>query len=170
MRPWFTTFRDDGWTLVETLVVVLVIGILLAISIPTYLGSRNRANNRAAQSDLRNALVAAKAIYTNSGTYVCALAAVSVPCPYALPQAEPRLTFVTVASTTAAPSVSVWTAPTALQWAAARMSKSGVCFGIRDVQTGAPPTTVGTWYGQSLGTCTGTFAATVANTPNKRWT
>jgi hypothetical protein len=49
------------------------------------------------------------------------------------------------------------------------MSKSGVCFGIRDVQTRAPLATVGTWYGQSLGTCTGTFAATVANTPNRRW-
>jgi hypothetical protein len=50
------------------------------------------------------------------------------------------------------------------------MSKSGVCFGIRDAQMGAPPSTVRPWYGQGLTTCTGTFAATTANTPNKRWT
>lgn len=160
---------DDGWTLVETVVVVLVLGILLAIAIPTYLGSRSRANNRAAQADLRNALVAAKAIYSNNASYVCALAAATGPCPQAMPQFEATLTYTTAASTTANPRVSVWTAPTTLQWAAARMSKSGVCFGIRDVQTGAPPSTVGTWYGQSLATCTGTFAATAANTPNKKW-
>lgn len=169
-QPFVGGERHDGWTLVETVVVVLVLGIMHAIAIPTYLGSRNRSNSRAAQADLRDALVAAKAIYSNNASYVCALAAATASCPQALPQNERALTFTTAASTTANTRVSVWTAPTTLRWAAARMSKSGVCFGIRDVQTGAPPSTVGTWYGESLGTCTGTFAATAANTPNKRWT
>lgn len=169
-RPIRRLGEDHGFTLVELVVVVLVIGILIAVAIPTYLGARNRSYNRAAQSDLRSALVAAKAIYSNQATYVCALAAATGPCPQALPWYEGSLTFTTAASTTALPRVSIWTAPTVLAWAAARMSRSGTCFGIRDVQTGAPPTTVGTWYGQALGTCTGTFAATVANTPNKRWT
>ena len=150
--------HDDGWTLVETMVVVLVIGLLIAIAVPTFLGSRNRSYNRAAQANLRNALVGAKSIYSARVSYVCALSAATAACPQALPQAEPALTYTTVASSTATNLVSVWTAPTALTWAAARMSKSGVCFGIRDVQTGAPPTTVGTWYGQGLTTCTGTFA------------
>jgi prepilin-type N-terminal cleavage/methylation domain-containing protein len=50
--------RDDdgGFTLIELMVVVLIIAILLAVAIPTFLGARERANARAAQSNLRNAL------------------------------------------------------------------------------------------------------------------
>jgi type II secretory pathway pseudopilin PulG len=154
------------------LVVVLVLGVLLSIALPVYLGSRGRAHNRAAQSDLRNALVAAKGIFSNGASYVCARAATSTspPCPQALPQYEPKLTYATAASTVANPRVSVITTPTATLWAAARMSATGTCFAIRDVAVGAPPSTVGTWYGQGLATCTGTSASAVAQTPNKRWT
>lgn len=164
-------YDDDGFTLVELMVVVLVIGLLIAIALPTYLGARNRSYNRAAQSDLRSALVAAKAIYSNSATYACVLAAATVPCPQALPQFEPSLIYTTAASTTALPSrVSVMATPTNLVWTAARMSLSGTCFRIRDVPMGAPPSTVGTWYGQSTTNCSGLLAATVANTALKKWT
>ena len=63
------TQDDKGFTLIELMVVVLIIAILIAIAIPTFLGMRRRAQDRAAQSDLRNALTAAKAFYTDGETF-----------------------------------------------------------------------------------------------------
>ena len=57
--------EEDGFTLIELMVVVLIIAILLAIAIPTFLGAQDRARDRAAQSDLRNAITAAKTIATD---------------------------------------------------------------------------------------------------------
>ena len=57
---------EDGFTLIELMVVVLIIAILLAIAIPTFLGAQDRARDRAAQSDLRNVVAAAKTIATDT--------------------------------------------------------------------------------------------------------
>jgi type IV pilus assembly protein PilA len=60
---------DEGFTLIELMVVVLIIAILLAIAIPTFLGARNSANARAAQSNLRNALTAEQTYFTNNQVF-----------------------------------------------------------------------------------------------------
>jgi len=81
--------KDEGFTLIELMVVVLIIAILLAIAIPTFLGARSRAQNRSAESNLRNALTAEKTGFTDNSSYEAATAVQSI---------EPSLSFVTVAN------------------------------------------------------------------------
>jgi type IV pilus assembly protein PilA len=61
---------EEGFTLIELMVVLLIIAILLAIAIPTFLGVTNSASDRAVQSNLTTALTEAKAIYQNSSNYL----------------------------------------------------------------------------------------------------
>jgi len=65
---------DAGFTLIELMVVLLIIAILLAIAIPTFLGVTGSANDRAAQSNITNALTELKALYQNGQTYCPATA------------------------------------------------------------------------------------------------
>jgi len=58
---------DDGFSLVELMVVMLILAILLAIAIPTFLGTTATADNRSAQSNLNTALVDAKTQFQNNG-------------------------------------------------------------------------------------------------------
>jgi prepilin-type N-terminal cleavage/methylation domain-containing protein len=60
--------EERGFTLIELLVVIIILGILLAIAIPSYLSFRGRANKSAAQANVRAAVPGMEAFNADHAT------------------------------------------------------------------------------------------------------
>lgn len=60
---------EAGFTLLELLVIVIVLGIFVTIVVPRFASSRERTYDAAAKSELRNAMSAQEAYFTDAQTY-----------------------------------------------------------------------------------------------------
>ena len=146
----FRRGRDQrGFTLVEALLVTAVIGVLLVIAIPSFLGTRARVQDRSAQANLRVALTNAKALYADTESFAKITATT-------LHDAETSLDF-TSAPSTAPNMVSVHSGSGGIVLAA--QSRSGVCYVVGDAANAA-----GAVF-QNVGTAS-CAAASITSLPN----
>jgi type IV pilus assembly protein PilA len=156
--------EDEGFTLIELMVVVLIIAILIAIAIPTFLGARGRAQDRAAQSAARNVTTNAKAIFTDNENYFDATVT-------ELLAAEPTITSVAGSQASSGPDevsvvagAAVGPSTKSKVFYAAALSDSGRCFYLRSLEVALAPDAGLRWLrGAVAANCTADAAAAFGN-------
>jgi type IV pilus assembly protein PilA len=133
---------ESGFTLIELMVVLLIIAILLAIAIPTFLGVTGSANDRASQSNLTNGITEAAAVYQGANQSFSTIAA-------ALVTSAPEFSWVAVGATPTAGSNQIGVFPVDVAASAdqqgvvlATLSKTGTCWWV--AQLAAAPVSVAT--------------------------
>ena len=115
---------EEGFRFSALMVGVLIIGVLGAIALPTFLGARTRAQDRAAQSTIRQAFTSSRVVFSDTGDYLTATTADFQAVDTSV-QWVPGAT-----SSTGPTTVSGGTTAGILTLAA--FSKSGNCFFLRD--------------------------------------
>ncbi len=117
--------EERGFTLIELMMVVLIIAVLLVIALPSFLGARTGAYDRAAQSDVRNAFAAEKAYYTDTLTYTTD--------PATMTAIEAAITYVDGDTPLAPDVVYLHLHPGPNEIFVSAMSDSGTCWYLREI-------------------------------------
>jgi type IV pilus assembly protein PilA len=116
---------EEGFTLLELMMVILIIGILIAVLTPLFLGASTRAKDRAMQSSLSTATTGAKSLYLSKPDYTQAT-------PAAMTAETGGITFIGGASApTGTNAVSVLPV-SVTSLVLSGQSKSGTCFYVLD--------------------------------------
>jgi len=69
--------RDEGFSLIELLIVVAIIGIIAAIAVPQLMNAMDRGRQRRSMADMRNIATANGTMRVDTGAYAANLAALS---------------------------------------------------------------------------------------------
>jgi type IV pilus assembly protein PilA len=135
---------EQGFTLIELMVVLMIIAILIVMGLPTFLGAKARFQDRGAETDLRNAVLAARILYTDTDAFPAAnieqasglFAITPNMCYVAGTAATPSAAGGVVACSSGVGAGSISVASTTAQFTAARLSNSQTCFAILDATSG----------------------------------
>jgi type IV pilus assembly protein PilA len=119
---------ERGFTLIELMAVILIVAVLMVIALPTLLGARTRAYDRAAQSDVRNAFAAEKAYYTDTLTYTTN--------PVLMTAIEPAITYLAGDTPLATGVAYLDLEPVTNTVYVSAESISGMCWYLREIDGG----------------------------------
>jgi type IV pilus assembly protein PilA len=108
--------------------VILIVGILVVIALPTFIGARTRASDVAVQSDVRNAFAAEKAYYTDNLTYTTD--------PATMTAIEVAITYVDGDTPLVTGVAYLHLHPIPNEIYVSGMSESGTCFYLREINGG----------------------------------
>jgi len=142
-----------GFTLIELMVVVLILGILMAIAIPTFLVARVSAASRVTQTTLYNALIDEKGYFVTHQAYITQDATTTTFIDPGIQWGYPQTTSKNVVYAVAGPTSVGWSAgfgnPQALALAAWDGTKCWYIYdGAQAEGTTANPVPAGTSYAQ----------------------